>query len=796
MQAEAVRTLATSATPRQPGLKIGRGPVTLAVAMVLVAANLFVLARIDVPWITPALGLAGVVGIPTLLLALAGIWTGRPTSERLGICLVLTLLSLILIGLLINTALPALGVVRPLGTVPAVVLVDALCGICGFFAYRRRRAPFRLSIPSVGGRDVLALTIALALPALAVLGAIRLNNGAGGGLTLLALVLALTEMSLLLLWRDRLHPGVVPLAIYGVSLALLFMTSLRGWYTTGHDVQREYHVFELTRARSVWSISAFRDAYNACLSITILPTLIQRWTRVSDPYVYKVFFQMLFALCPVLVYRLASRVSSRTAALLGVIFFVSFVTFFQDMPMLNRQEIAFLFLVAGILSLFDEAQTLRARRLWFCVFGVGMVLSHYSTTYVTIGVLAFTWAIRVAMEPARRIVRVLFPRLAHRATPPADQRGRYVIGLGTVGFIALCAFVWSTPVTRTESGLSKTVTDAVAALRGRSGAEVKSSDVAYSILSQSKASPAQRLVSYDKESVGLTAKGRTAGRYYNAATLSRYPTPIAADQVLPLTSLGRTLGRLGLNVAAFNATVRQGSAKLLQILILVGLVAVLLGRQRSWRPPPEFSCLAVANLIVVLLQLALPVLTVNYGLLRAFQQSLVILQVFLAAGCLVLLPGRAGRWRVLVAGVAALAFFASSTGILTQMLGGYGPQLHLNNAGTYYDIYYLHPEETTAIAWLQQDLPSGTGGEVQSEVQADRYNFSKVQSLSQVSTFNDIYPSLIRRDAYVFLGYSNVRRSTSTISFAGDLITYHYPLAFLDDNKDLIYSNGGARVYR
>jgi muramoyltetrapeptide carboxypeptidase LdcA involved in peptidoglycan recycling len=81
-------------------------------------------------------------------------------------------------------------------------------------------------------------------------------------------------------------------------------------------------------------------------------------------------------------------------------------------------------------------------------------------------------------------------------------------------------------------------------------------------------------------------------------------------------------------------------------------------------------------------------------------------------------------------------------------------------------------------------------------VQADRYNFSKVQSLSQVSTFNDIYPSLIRRDAYVFLGYSNVRRSTSTISFAGDLITYHYPLAFLDDNKDLIYSNGGARVYR
>jgi uncharacterized membrane protein len=796
MQAEAVRTPATSATPRQPCLKIGRGSVTVAVAAVLVAANLFVLGRIDIPWITPALGLAAVIGIPTLLLSLAGVWTGRPTSERLGICLVLTLLSLILGGLLINTALPALGVVRPLGTVPATVFVDALCGIGGFFAYRRRRVPFRLSMPSVGGRDLLAITIALALPALAVLGAIRLNNGAGGGLALLALVLALVEMSLLLLWRDRLHPGVVPLAIYGVSLALLFMTALRGWYTTGHDVQREYRVFELTRARSVWSISAFRDAYNACLSITILPTLIQRWTRVSDPYVYKVFFQMLFALCPVLVYRLASRVSSRTAALLGVIFFVSFVTFFQDMPMLNRQEIAFLFLVAGLLSLFDDAQSLSARRLWFCVFGVGMVLSHYSTTYVTVGVLAFTWAIRVAMEPGRRVVGVLVPRFARRVPHTADQRGTYVIGLGTVGFIALCAFVWSTPVTGTETGLSQTVSDAVAALRGGSGAEVKSSDASYSILSHHKPSPAQRLGGYDKQSVTLTAKGRTAGSYYDAATLSRYPTPIAADQILPLTSLGRTLRRFGLNVAAFNAAVRQGSAKLLQILILLGLVAVLLGRQRSWRPPPEFSFLALANVIVVVLQLALPVLTVNYGLLRAFQQSLVVLQVFLAAGCLALLPRRAERWQVLVAGVVALAFFASSTGILTQMLGGYGPQLHLNNAGTYYDIYYLHPEEITAIAWLQHHLPSGTTGKVQSEVQTDRYNFSKVRSLAQVNTFNDIYPSLIRRDAYVFLGYSNVSRATSTISFAGDLITYRYPMAFLDDNKDLIYSSGGARVYR
>ena len=78
-----------------------------------------------------------------------------------------------------------------------------------------------------------------------------------------------------------------------MSLALLLMTSLRGWYVTGHDVQTEYLVFELTKQLSRWKVSTFPDAYNACLSITILPTMILRWTRVGDPYVFKVLFQVL-----------------------------------------------------------------------------------------------------------------------------------------------------------------------------------------------------------------------------------------------------------------------------------------------------------------------------------------------------------------------------------------------------------------------------------------------------------------------------------------------------------------------
>jgi uncharacterized membrane protein len=170
--------------------------------------------------------------------------------------------------------------------------------------------------------------------------------------------------------------------------------------------------------------------------------------------------------------------------------------------------------------------------------------------------------------------------------------------------------------------------------------------------------------------------------------------------------------------------------------------------------------------------------------------------VFLVAGSLALVPRLGECRKVLLASVLAVTFFASSTGMITQALGGYDPQLHVNNSGTYYNIYYLHPEEVVGIDWLVQHRPSGSAGAVQSEIQTDRYTFTRVQTLAPLNTLNDMYPGLVRKNSYVFLGYANVHNGQSTVPVNGDLVTYQYPVNFLDDNKDLIYSNGGARVYR
>ena len=60
--------------------------------------------------------------------------------------------------------------------------------------------------------------------------------------------------------------------MFCASLALLFVASMRSWHVVGWDINAELQVFRLTEA-GYWSMSHLQDAYNACLSITLLPTI-------------------------------------------------------------------------------------------------------------------------------------------------------------------------------------------------------------------------------------------------------------------------------------------------------------------------------------------------------------------------------------------------------------------------------------------------------------------------------------------------------------------------------------------
>jgi uncharacterized membrane protein len=767
-------------------------------ALAFVATDL-VAFDVQVPVLRVVAGLFVLIGLPTYLVYIKGRWSRSNPCEAIIYSVVAVLLGVTVGGLLMNEILPLVGIARPLDRLPVLAAADL--SLLGLLWWRRWDWPETRAVRTTVGmlktltaRERLLLVAGLIVVFGAVAGAVRLNNGAGSTTAVVMLCTAALLVVGLIRWRWQLRPGAIVVTIYLFSLALLLMTSLRGWDIAGHDIQREFHVFQLTAANGNWDISRFRDAYNACLSITILPTMLAGMTGLSGTYVFKLVLQLVFALCPVIVYLIARRFRSVLVAVLAAVYFASFPTFFTDMPFLTRQEIAFIFLGAIILIATNERYPVRHRQVGVAVCSVGVVLSHYSTTYMLIALLIVAWLARGIASGSERFLAM------RRGRPPVGSRQRpVVLGAANIAFLILLTAFWTGPATDTGGQLGQTTTRILMATFGGADA-AQSTDVSYSLFSSlfstGGLSPEQRLQKYTAEKIAETAKGRSDGTYYPLSIVEQYPAPLVEQENLPLTVVGQALEQVGINVPLLNGVMRKGAAGLLQIFVGLGLLFVVLRRARGLRVSRELFFLAIASIVTVASQVVLPAVSADYGLLRAFQQSLFVLAPFVAVGSIHMLGWLGARRSALAASGIAVTFFLSLTGVIPEVLGGYPAQLHLNNSGPYYDEYYRHPEELAAVTWLQDQVVPVGKGSIQTAVPTDRYTFGLRRSYPNIQLDDAIYPTQLRVGSYVLLGTTLLGKDTSTVVYNGDLLTYRYPLALLDRTKDLVYNSGGAAIYR
>lgn len=765
----------------------GRSPVALGTA---VACLVVLLPAVPVLLRAPA-GLWLLFAAPSLLLfGLAS----RVVSTKDGAALLavgLAVLGDLLLGLAVNTVLPLLGVAHPLERLPltlswgpALVLLSLLApgpqpprppapGRTGASAIRSPRA-----LVPVAGLGAVALVLSVAGP-------VRLNNGFGAGTSLAALCAVTALLLLLLAWSRRSPVGVLELGLFLAAAALLLTVSLRGWYITGHDIQSEFKVFTVALDDGRWRPGASVSSYNACLSVSVLPVLAVRLTGIPGLYVFKVLLPLLFALAPVLVFRSVRNVAPVLVALLSAVYFMAFPTFFTDMPYLARQEVAFLLLGCALVVVTDSGRPLTHRRTMLVLLTAGIVLSHYSTTYVLVGTLALAWAgERVWRQVERHSGR------SGRAGGPADASGSIVTWWLVAATLAM-ALLWAGPITHSSSQARSTLARIIHPGRNPQG----SSDTSYSIFHLTSVSANERLVQYRATSLEQSAQQRAVGKLLPLGLVDRYPTVAVSEQRLPLTALGRTLHSTGVDVARLNDVIRGGAARLLQVLLLVGLIVSIRARRtRPFRPTRDQLALALAAVGMLALLTMVSALSADYGVLRAFQQELFFFAPFTAAASL-WLARWAGRWAAPLACGLALALFLDLTGVVPKALGGYPPQLLLDNSGQYYDLYYPHPAEFSAAQWAQTRIRQGDGN-VGAHLQTDQFTFDRLQTAIDAPALQDIYPTLLEQDSYVLLGTSTVREDRATVFFQGDLLTYGYPLALLDSTKDKVYAGEGVEVYR
>ena len=201
----------------------------------------------------------------------------------------------------------------------------------------------------------------------------------------------------------------------------------------------------------------------------------------------------------------------------------------------------------------------------------------------------------------------------------------------------------------------------------------------------------------------------------------------------------------------------------------------------------EYVIASFAGVFLIALMVILPGVSLSYGLLRLFQQQLILLGLPVVLGSLFLFKKIGEAKQMFLVGTISVLFFWSLSGFFSEASGGYYPQLHLRDSGIYYDAYYVHEEEASSIKWLSDNMAQDY------TVQADPVTKDRLLAHGPIYTLSGNFPQTIRKGAYFYAGYFNLLGNT-VISVDRPLII-KFPLNFLDENKDLIFNNGFSGIY-
>ncbi len=663
-------------------------------------------------------------------------------------------------------------------------------------------------------QDVVFVLMSIFLMMLSIYGTIALNNGGTNTITMTMLFLMTAYIFFLAKYHEKIDQNAILTSVFFVSLALLFMTSLRGFYVTGHDIQREFFVFQLAKDLGYWNMSMYKDAYNACISITILPTIISNMLAFSDFYIYKVLYQVLFAFVPVIVYLISINWATKIISLLSSIYFISFPTFFQDMPFLIRQEIAFLFFGGMLLVLFNKYIDLKIRRILFIVFGAGVILAHYSTTYVVLFIFGLTVAFipvfRWAIDKSKE--RGLLKVTSFDVIYGKKHFERRKINVLMVSILLGLSIVWTSGITNTDGHLKDVVGEMVGAIENGFGGG-RSVD-ALSFFTFRTPDAEADFDGYIKNEVNDVRKS-LPDKYFDDDKVSIYRNIKSVKMFrLPKTEFGSNVSVLGYELSDISSFIGSLLVKLFEISVFIGLVYVVFRRRLVGSMDSEYYTLAVFSGVFVGMNIVLPVLSVEYGVFRSLLQALFVLSPFIVIG--VFFIGSFVRYfyllikRYILYGSEMIApsfsfdnkvpilfsiiFFLYSTSFMAQAMGNNYPRIHLNNVGDDYNHFLITKDEEDAILWLKERSEKNITNFPL--IQADRYGQKKLESVIRTNMSGSIYPGVVMKDSYVFLTSANTLERKAVVSYKGDIITYTYPVRFLESNKDLVYQNDTVRIYK
>lgn len=714
-----------------------------------------------------AYALAFLLVVPgTLVLALTPL-RPRETAVRVAWSVGTSLLLLMLIGLVASAALPSLGLARPLAPVPLLVGIDAVTlGLLVFSA--RRGDPLAYLVARPLRPRALATGAGLAtVVVLGICGAERLNTGHSGALATAVLVVIGLAAVLLVLAGHRIPAWVAGASVYTLTATSLLMTSMRSNVTFGFDIQSEYRVYAATMQAGAWHVPAHGDPYASMLSITVLPAVLHALTQVSGTLLFKLVYPLVFSLFPVLVLVLAARSFPRRAALFGALVVVVQGLYAADITGLARQEIGLVYFALFVVTAFDGALPRRARQGGAVAAALGMSVSHYSTAYFAAIVTVAGFAVFALM------------RLMARHGP----RPRAVFTLPVVALVLGSVALWNVGVTRSAGN----VTNAVASL-GQNGLGLLSGTPGTSLVTRFLNADVGTPMSPQQFASSATA-------YYarHAPYLHPFPSSLTRRYPVKAVTVPVATRPVPASVPRGIDTAATVVNELLLLLLSIGSLALAWHERRIERPVlTELAAFSLGCLALLGLLRLSSTLSTLYNAPRGQVQGAPLLTVGLAfVGTWIAARRRLlGRASVAAASSAVGLLLAWDSGLASFSLGG-GPPVTLANYGEEYQASYFTDADMATAQWLVRQDRRGT------VIYADTYGTLQILHFAEPSgVVTTVLPQVLEPGAFVYATSTNVlaHSDRSTAGDSGALV--RFPLSFLDEVDNVVFTSGTTRVYR
>jgi uncharacterized membrane protein len=654
---------------------------------------------------------------------------------------------------------PPIGITAPLRAAPLLVALEVVCVAllaCSLNAPPRTDIPWGL----LSRPDRLAWP--LLVPLLSAAGALRLNSGHTAHVAEFAVVVVIIVLVAAFLFAPRCDDSLLLVIVFAAALAMMWSFSLRGDLVYGFDISSEYHSLNQTVTAGVWHVSHRGDAYGAMLSVTVLPAALHALSGIPALFIFKAVYPVIGALFPVAVFSLARRVLAGRWAFMAAALVVIQQAFFQELPALARQEIALVLFGALVCAVLDTSLSTRMRCAFVCLLTLGMVVAHYSTTYLAIPLLGIAAVLQWATSWFRPV-----PRLT----------GALLLAcLVSVGG----SILWYGSITHSTSNTSQFLQ--VAAGQG------------IDLLPNQGTNPLATYLQGEQERTLTPAQyERLVSDYYKThdkfviplsdAAEPQYALKAAVDPGSPITS------RLGSSVTSLADLLIQQALN-----VLGGIGALLLV---CWRRVPviarQIGLLGLGSMAILVLTRVSGTIAQEYNPQRAFVQALIVL----AIGICWTFQRIGARWKrtrpaLLGLGAATIVLFMVGSSSLAGVAFGGGTAANLADSYNDYQEFVASAPDVAAAAWVAKAAPAGQF------IYADNYaqlRLDTVAGPARRGVFDAITPETLDRHAWVYATTVNLKDNIVRALLGSDAASYAFPRLFLNSNYNVVYTNGSSEVF-